>query len=136
MPNKDKPSEQQPSGELVISTLAMPVDTNPNGDIFGGWLVSQMDLGATIMARKRSPGRSATVAIDAMSFLRPVQVGDLVRCYAEIVRVGNTSMAIKIEAWAINQGNSKHTAEPAKVTEGIFTFVAIDKKGKPRPVDG
>lgn len=118
-------------GELSIQTLAMPRFTNSNGDIFGGWLVSQMDLAGGVIAKNRSGGRITTVAIDRMVFHKPVHVGDVVSCFGEIKRVGTTSMAIHIEAFALSHAN-----EPArKVTEGLFTYVAIDDNGRPRPVD-
>jgi len=120
-----------PQGKLTIQTIAMPKDANANGDIFGGWLVSQMDLGAAIMAYERARGRVTTVAIDSMVFHKPVNVGDVVSCYADIKKVGNTSMTIHIEVWAIDRS----TGERRHVTEGVFTFVAIDDNGKPRPVD-
>ncbi|STX52819.1 acyl-CoA thioesterase YciA [Legionella busanensis] len=121
---------QVPRGEVTIQTLAMPADTNANGDIFGGWLVSQMDLAAGVLAKKLSQGRAATVAINSMTFLKPVRVGDIVSCYAELVKLGKSSMTIDVEVWA----------EPAtgfgkfRVTEGTFVFVAIDEHGKPREV--
>ena len=118
-------------GELVIRTIAMPKDANANGDIFGGWLVSQMDLGASILAKKYAGGRAATVAIDAMVFHHPVHVGDTVCCYAEMLKVGRTSMRIKMEAFAVGMEEDQRV----KVTEGIFTFVAIDENGRPRPVN-
>jgi acyl-CoA thioesterase YciA len=115
-------------GEITIQTLAMPGDTNANGDIFGGWLVSQMDLAAGVLAKKLSRGRAATVAIHSMSFLRPVQVGDLVSCYVELVKMGKTSMTIAVEAWT----ETLSTGEKYRVTEGTFIFVAIDDRGSPR----
>ena len=117
-------------GEITIQSLAMPADTNANGDIFGGWLVSQMDLAAGILAKKLSRGRAATVAIHSMSFLRPVQVGDLVSCYVELVTLGKTSMTIAVEAWTENLSSG----EKNRVTEGTFVFVAIDEKGSPRQI--
>lgn len=123
-------SQQKPTGELVIRTIAMPKDTNSNGDMFGGWLVSEMDLGAGIIAKKQAKSRTATVAIDAMQFLKPVHVGDTISCYAEVIHVGRTSMKIKIEAWTTSIDQQEHV----KVTEGIFTFVAIDEQGRPHPV--
>jgi len=109
----------------------MPNSTNFNGDIFGGWLVSQMDMGAGIVATRRCKSRCATVSIDKIEFLSPVKVGDTVCCYGEILKVGRTSMKIKIEAWVIR----KLTNTKIKVTDGLFTFVAIDENGKPVPVD-
>jgi len=124
-------SEQKPAGQLVIRTLAMPADTNYNGDIFGGWLVSQMDVGASTLAQQRSRSRVVTVAIDKLAFIKPVQVGDVVCCYADLLKVGNTSMTIKLEAWTL----SNNLVDHQKVAEGIFVFVAIDENLKPRPVD-
>jgi len=120
-----------PQGELAIQTVAMPADTNANGDIFGGWLVSQMDIAASIIAKKQCHCRTVTVAIDKMNFHLPVAVGDMVSCYGEVIKVGHTSMVIQVEAWK-TQGSDGQTF---KVTEGIFTFVAIDEAGKPQPVD-
>lgn len=120
----------EPKGEITIQTLAMPAATNANGDIFGGWLVSQMDLAAGVLAKRIAQGRVATVAIHSMTFLKPVHVGDVVSCYAELIKQGNSSLTIAVEVWA----------EPAtrvgkfRVTEGTFVFVAIDEHGKPRQV--
>lgn len=119
-----------PQGEQVIRTLAMPKDTNANGDIFGGWLVSQMDLGGAIYAKQIAKARVATVAINNLTFIRPVYVGDVICCYAELIKVGTTSMTIKLEAWAI----SDNSTERHQVTEGIFIFVALDDNRKPKPV--
>src|SRR5579871_201395 len=121
-----------PDLEPALRTIAMPADTNPNGDIFGGWVLSQMDLAGGVAARQRTGGRIATVAIEAMKFLRPVMVGDLVTCYGEVLRIGRTSIAIRIETWA-----RRLTAlnEPVKVTEGVFTYVAIGDDRRPRPID-
>ena len=121
---------ETPRGELAIQTLAMPSDTNPQGDIFGGWLVSQMDLAAGILAKTYSKGRAATVAIDTMSFLLPVHIGDVVSCYVELEHVGNTSMVIRVQVWK----QVLATGERSQVTEGTFTFVAINEQGKPRRV--
>jgi len=120
----------EPRGELAIRTLAMPADTNANGDIFGGWLLSQMDIAGGITAFQRAKGRVVTVAIEAMTFHTPVFVGDVVCCYAEVTRIGRTSLTIRIEAWAITgaEGNRR------LVTEGTFTYVAIDAEKRPRPV--
>lgn len=119
-----------PHGEITLQTLAMPADTNPNGDVFGGWILSQMDIAAGIIAKQTSKSRVATVALNSMVFLLPVQVGDLVTCYAELIKIGNTSMTIKIEAWKTD----KVSGERAKVTEGTFIYVAIDEHGKPHSV--
>ncbi|WP_347252181.1 acyl-CoA thioesterase [Legionella sp.] len=120
-----------PRGEVTIQTLAMPADTNANGDIFGGWLVSQMDLAAGVLAKRISRGRAATVAIHSMSFLRPVHVGDVVSCYVELIKYGKTSMTIAVEVWTTRSDSG----ENYQVTEGTFVFVAIDEKGKPRVLD-
>jgi acyl-CoA thioesterase YciA len=119
-----------PEGELVIRTIAMPADTNSNGDIFGGWLLSQMDLGGAILARNLSHSRVATVAIDAMAFLCPVYVGDIVSCHASHRKTGRTSMRIEVEAWAQRQKGGEHV----RVTHGTFTYVALDDLGQPHPV--
>lgn len=120
-----------PRGELTIQTLAMPADTNANGDIFGGWLVSQMDLAAGVLAKKVAKGRVTTVAINSMAFLRPVHVGDVVSCHVDLIKTGTTSMTIAVEVWAVPSA----TLGRYKVTEGTFVFVAIDEHGKPRQVD-
>ncbi len=120
----------EPTGELVIRTIAMPADTNANGDIFGGWLMSQMDLGAAIIAKNLSRSRVTTVAVDGMVFLNPVYVGDIVNCHARLLKVGRTSMRIDIEAW-VQRGKD---GTLLKVTEGVFTYVAIDENGRPHPV--
>ena len=120
----------EPHGELVIRTIAMPADTNANGDIFGGWLMSQMDLGAAIVAKDLSRSRVTTVAVDGMVFLNPVYVGDIVNCYATLVKVGRTSMKIDVEAW-VQRGKD---GTRLRVTEGIFTYVSIDESGRPQPV--
>ena len=116
-------------GELTIRTVAVSADTNFNGDIFGGWVMSQMDMGAGIVATKFSKKRVTTVAVDKMIFLNPVKVGDVVSCYGQLLKVGRTSMQIKIEVWI----SRKLSSEELKVTEGIFTFVAIDDNGRPTP---
>lgn len=121
----------EPKGKITIQTVAMPSDTNPNGDIFGGWLVSQMDLAAGVLAKQIAKGRVVTVAIHSMSFLKPVQVGDIVSCYAHLVKQGRTSMTIEIEV----------RVQPAtqsccySVTKGVFVFVALDEEGKPREIN-
>nr|WP_043603897.1 acyl-CoA thioesterase [Novosphingobium sp. Rr 2-17] len=117
--------------EPVIRVTAMPSDTNAYGDIFGGWLVSIMDNGAGLIAARRSRGRAVTVAIDSMKFHLPVKVGDEVSVYGELVRVGRTSMTIAIEAWR----RHRHEAEKVKVTQAVFTFVAVGEYGTPRVID-
>lgn len=109
----------------------MPADANAYGDIFGGWLVGQMDLGAGLIASRRSRGRAVTVAMDRMQFHLPVGVGDEVSVYGEIVRVGRSSMTIAVEAWR----RHRHELEAVKVTEAVFTFVAVDEAGKPRAIE-
>ena len=119
-----------PQGSVTLQTIAMPADANANGDIFGGWLMAQMDLGASVLARRRAKGRVATVAVDAMQFHLPVKVGDVVSIYSDIVHEGRTSMGIQIEVWAQHLG----AEYPHKVTEARFTFVAIDDDGGKRPL--
>ena len=120
----------EPQGDLTLRTVAMPADMNGNGDIFGGWVLSQMDIACGILARERARGRCTTVAVDAMKFIRPVAVGDVLCVYTRIGRVGRTSMGIEVEAW-VKRGA---VGEREKVTEALFTFVAIDEEGRPRPV--
>lgn len=120
----------KPKGQVTIQTLAMPADTNANGDIFGGWLVSQMDLAAGVLAKKIARGRVATVAINSMTFLKPVHVGDVVSCHVELAKLGNTSMTVAVEVWA----ETLAYGDCYKVTEGMFVFVALDEHGKPRVV--
>lgn len=119
-----------PAGDLALQTVAMPGDTNANGDIFGGWLLSQMDIAGSITARKLARGRVATVAIDSMAFYTPVQVGAVVSCYTEVLEVGRSSIRINVEVWK----NHYEQDEAIKVTEGEFVFVAIDENGRTRPV--
>ncbi len=120
----------QPKGELVIQTIAMPKDTNPSGDIFGGWLMSQMDLGSSILATKTANSRVVTVAMEGMSFLKPVRVGDTVACYARVEKIGNTSITIPVEVWV----RRYRSGEKERVTRGVFTYVAVDAEGRPVPV--
>lgn len=119
-----------PQGTVSLQTIAMPADTNWNGDIFGGWLVSQMDLAGAVAARRRAHGRITTIAIDAMVFHHPVHIGDVVSCFTTIERIGTTSMKIRIEAWE----TSDPCRDPVRLTAGLFSYVAIDDAGKPRPV--
>ena len=121
------PPEDQPVGRII----AMPADTNPAGDIFGGWLMSQMDSAGGMAAVQRCGGRVVTVAVNAMVFHRPVKVGDILCVYTDIVRVGRSSMHIRIEVWVRRFISNLHE----KVTEGEFTYVAIDENGRSRPVD-
>jgi len=108
----------------------MPADTNPAGDIFGGWLMSQMDTAGEITARQHTHTRVVTVAVNAMTFQKPVHVGDVVSCYTQIKRVGHTSVTVSIKAVAMRQDSGEHVA----VTEGVFVYVALDAHGKPTPV--
>lgn len=126
---------EQPRGELILRTMAMPADTNANGDIFGGWIMSQMDIAGGILAKEVAHGRTVTVAVDGMKFLRPVQVGDVVCCYGEVERIGNTSMTLHLEVWVkpiLREIESPETR--FRVTEANFTFVAIDDDGNKRTV--
>ncbi|MFC1771794.1 acyl-CoA thioester hydrolase YciA [Pseudomonadota bacterium] len=125
----------QPHGNLLLRTLAMPADTNPNGDIFGGWIVSQMDIAGGILAKETAQGRVVTVAVDRIQFIRPVKVGDVVCCYGEVERIGTTSITIKLEVW-VNPVLREEERDSARfrVTEATFTYVAIDKDGNKRPV--
>lgn len=123
-------AETEPSGELTIRVVAMPADTNANGDIFGGWVLSRMDQAGGIAGVDRTQGRVVTVAIDAMTFVKPVRVGDVLCVYTRVQSVGRTSMKIHVEAWA----RRFRTDIREKVTMGTFTFVAIDDEGRPRLV--
>ena len=125
------PNEDQPKGELAIRTLAMPADTNPSGDIFGGWVMSQMDIAGGITAGVRARGRVATVAVTGFTFHKPVQVGDVVCCFADIQHIGTTSIMILVEAWVLRRSEPERRV---KVTEGKVTFVALDEEGKKRPI--
>ena len=123
-------TDTMPHGELTLQTIAMPADTNANGDIFGGWLMSQMDLGSSVLARTRARGRVATIAVDGMTFQQPVRVGDILTIYAEMVREGTTSMTICVEAWIRRQPSGEH----CWVTQARFIFVALDEAGRKRPL--
>ena len=123
-------ADTEPKGDLCIRTLAMPADTNANGDIFGGWLLSQMDIAGSVFASKASMARTVTVAIDAINFRKPVYVGDLVPVHAHLVRVGRTSITVHLDAWVIRRKEMK----PILVTDGNFTYVAIDEQGHPQPI--
>ncbi len=120
----------RPSGAPAIRVLAMPADTNPSGDIFGGWLLSQMDIAGATVAVERSGGRVVTIAVEGMSFLKPVHVGDLVSFYAVIEKTGRTSVRVRIDAWA----KRGRTRAEERVTEGVFTYVAIDEDRRARPL--
>jgi len=120
----------EPRGELTVRQIAMPADTNANGDIFGGWVLSQMDQAGGIAGVERAQGRVVTIAVEALTFIRPVKVGDVLCVYTQVEKVGRTSMKIHIEAWA----RRFRTNVREKVTDATFTFVAIDDEGKPRPI--
>lgn len=126
----DAAAATEPNGALTIRTLAMPADTNPAGDIFGGWVMSQMDIAGSICAVERVQGRVATVAVEAMTFIAPVKVGDVLCVYTSIERVGNTSITVAMEAWA----RRNRLADRVKVTEGRFVYVALDDAGKKRVI--
>ena len=120
----------EPSGALTIRTLAMPADTNPAGDIFGGWVMSQMDIAGAIAAVERVRGRVVTVAVEAMTFIAPVKVGDVLCVYTTIERVGRTSITVSLEAWA----RRNRLDERQKVTEARFIYVSLDENGQKRPI--
>ncbi|MCC2095524.1 MAG: acyl-CoA thioesterase [Hyphomicrobiales bacterium] len=120
----------QPNGTLTVRTIAMPADTNANGDIFGGWVMAHMDQAGGIAGVERAQGRVVTVKVDSMTFIAPMKVGDVLEIYTTIESVGRTSMKIRIEAWA----QRFQTTRSDKVTDALFTFVAVDDNGKPRPV--
>ena len=130
MADRDHIDALHPRGALTVRLIAMPADTNANGDIFGGWVMSQMDQAGGIAGVERAQGRVVTVAVDAMHFIRPVRVGDVLCVYTEVGRVGRTSMTIQVEAWA----RRFQTRGREKVTSATFTFVAIDNEGRPRPI--
>src|ERR1700746_4149077 len=123
-------TETDPCGDLCTRTLAMPADTNQNGDIFGGWLLAQMDISGGVFAAKITKTRNVTVAIDAMNFRKPVYVGDLVSVYGTLVRIGRTSITVHLEAWVTRR---KET-QAILVTDGNFTYVSIDEQGRPQEI--
>lgn len=124
-------SSAEPTGTLTIRTLAMPADTNPAGDIFGGWVMSQMDIAGAIAAIDLVKGRVVTVAVEAMTFIAPVKVGDILCVYTSISRVGTTSVTVAIEAW-VRRRNSLD--DRVKVTDGHFVYVSLGEDGKKRPI--
>lgn len=130
MTHEPETQTETPTGELTTRTLAMPADANPAGDIFGGWVLAQMDIAGGICASQRAKGRVATVAIEAMSFLKPVHVGDILCVYTGVVRTGRSSIGVHIEAWVLRD----RIGERVKVTDATFTFVALDETGKSRPL--
>lgn len=122
--------QDNPDGELTVRVMPMPKDLNSAGDVFGGWVMSQMDLGSSVLAVRRAGGRVATVAVDGMHFVRPVKVGDVFNCFCKIIREGRTSVSIQVEAWVERQ----MTFKMEKVTSACFTFVALDEHGSPTPL--
>lgn len=125
----------EPKGDLILRTLAMPADTNANGDIFGGWIMSQMDIAGGILAKEIAHSRTVTVAADSIQFIRPVHVGDVVCCYGRVVHTGNTSLKINLEVWVkpiLREHEDRKTR--FKVTEAAFTYVAIDENGNKQPI--
>lgn len=125
--------QKSPQGEVVLRTLAMPADTNANGDIFGGWLMSQMDMGGAILAKEIAEGRVVTVRVDGMTFLKPVAVGDVVCCYARCMRTGSSSITINVEVW-VKKVSSEPIGQRYRATEAVFIYVAVDPEGKSRPL--
>ncbi len=123
-------AENEPSGELCTRTLAMPADTNQNGDIFGGWLLAQMDVSGGVFAAKITKSRNVTVAIDAINFRKAVYVGDLVSVYGKLVRIGRTSLTVHLEAWVVR----RKEMQSILVTDGNFTYVSIDDQGRPQEI--
>jgi acyl-CoA thioesterase YciA len=126
----NSPDQDQPKGTLTLQTLSMPANTNPHGDIFGGWLLSQMDIAGAVLALEVAQGKVTTVAVSGMTFLRPVPVGNLVSCYALLKNIGTTSITVAVEVWIKDFIN--HTT--MKVTEGNFVYVAVDDRGEKRKV--
>jgi len=121
----------EPRGELAVRSWAMPADTNPGGDIFGGWIMSLMDAAGATTATRLAEGRVATVAVSNISFLQPVNVGDVVCGYTDVLSIGRSSIRLGVEVWVLRQGRGPRT----KVTAAEFTFVALDEDGRPRPID-
>ncbi|EOV1170765.1 acyl-CoA thioester hydrolase YciA [Vibrio fluvialis] len=122
-----------PRGQLLLRTLAMPADTNANGDIFGGWIMSQLDLAGGILAKEISCGRIVTVSVSSITFKRPVKVGDVVCCYGECTKIGRTSMSINLEVW-VKPIKEDGVLDRFQVCEATFNYVAIDADGRPRPI--
>lgn len=124
-------NEVKPNGELATRTLAMPKDTNVHGDIFGGWLLSQMDVAGSLVAGKTIKSKVVTIAIDSMKFHEPVNIGDVVCCYGKVKKIGNTSIAINVEAYVVR----KFSSQRKLVTEGLFTYVNVDSNGRPKVIE-
>ena len=127
----DERSTSVPKGTLTIRTLAIPADTNPAGDIFGGWVMSQLDIAGAIAASERVKGRTVTVAVEAMTFIAPIKIGDVLCVYTQVKSVGNTSISISVEAWV----RRNRFWDRVKVTDGTFIYVALDEKGHKRKID-
>jgi acyl-CoA thioesterase YciA len=128
-------TDEHPRGQLILRTLAMPADTNPAGDIFGGWIMSQMDIAGGILAREFTCMRVVTVGVDSITFIKPVHVGDAVCCYGEILKVGTTSVTINLEVWVRQALSDPHRkASNEKVTRAAFTYVAVDDLGRKQPI--
>jgi acyl-CoA thioesterase YciA len=127
----NRAAADEPRGQLACRTLAMPADTNPSGDIFGGWTMSLMDSAAGMTATELVGGRVVTAAVSNITFFQPVKIGDTVCCYTDVIRTGNTSVTLHVEVWILRQGQGERT----KVTDAEFTFVAVNDNGRPRPVE-
>jgi len=128
--SKTNTEQSEPRGELTLRTLAMPADANPAGDIFGGWVMSQMDIGAALCAVERTKSRVVTAAVDSMGFIAPVHVGDVLCVYAEVDKIGRTSLHVHVETWVLRNKQG----ERVQVTQGTFVFVALDESGKPKAI--
>ena len=126
--------QRNPEGDLLLRTLAMPADTNANGDIFGGWIMSQMDIGGGILAKEIAKGRVVTVNVDGITFYKPINVGHVVCCYGKCTKIGNSSIVLKLEIW-VKPVLQEKSAERYCVTEAVFTYVAIGQNGKSRKID-
>ena len=133
---KESTTNRPVLGDLLLRTLAMPSNANPAGDIFGGWIMSQMDIAGAIIAREVSNCRVVTAAVEGMSFLKPVNVGDVVCCYGKCIKTGHTYMKVNMQLWVkkLTDCNGEETAERHLVTEAVFTYVAVDKDGRPKPL--
>ena len=129
-PHPTRETQGVPRGELASRTLAMPTDTNPRGDIFGGWIMALMDSAGKMTATQHANGRVVTVAVSNITFLQPIKVGDTVCCYTQKKRIGRTSITLDVEVWVLRQGQG----DRVKVTDAEFTFVAVDEEGQPRPL--
>ena len=127
-------AQREPDGDLLLRTVAMPADTNANGDIFGGWIMSQMDIGGGILAKEISKGRVVTVNVDGITFHKPVNVGHVVCCYGKCTKIGNSSLTIKLEV-RVKPVLDKLADDRYRVTEAVFTYVAVDQQGKSRKIE-